>query len=270
MGEADTGDQSGVGARSGPEASRAVLYPVWGSSFGNSFDVATAVAEAYGARLVVVRVDGATGSPERLARAERELPVSVDVDDLSAGGRVQAVSGAVRRHEVDAAVLPEGSGHGAEGRIARRTGCDVLTVTAEYDVPTISSVLAPVGGGEHSGGVVDVAGALAWAHDAWVELLYVRHESGRDRSSLLERATRRLSPVEVDTRVVEGGPVADAICAETDYYDVSVIGAPQKGRLRQFVFGSTARIVQRDADNPVVTVRRGPDADRSLFSEPLH
>jgi nucleotide-binding universal stress UspA family protein len=271
MGEADAGDRTGGIARSGPGTSKAVLYPTWESAPGNSFDVATAIAETYGARLVVARAEAAdTGGSESLrARAERELPVPVDDEVLPSGRRVEAVSRAVTGHDVDVVVLPEGGGSGTDGRVARRTGCDVLTVTTEYRLPTISSVLAPVAGGEHSGGVVDVAGALASAHDAWVELLYVRPGSGAHGARLLERASRRLAAVEVDSRVVEGRPVADTICEESDYYDVSVVGAPQKGRLRQFVFGSTTRAVERDANNVVVTVRRRPDRAQSLFSGPL-
>jgi nucleotide-binding universal stress UspA family protein len=283
MGDVDGDNRAGGLARSQPDCSRCVLYPAWHSKAGNSFDVATAIAETYGARLVVTRVDatdtresGPGQSPGKMvdelldARERGAIAAPVDGGVVSAGTRTRAITTAVDRYDVDAVILPNGGEQGIDSRVAKRVDCDVLTVSSDYQAPRISSILAPIAGGKHSGGVVDAAGALADAHDAWVELLYVRTEDAIEQpDSLVEAATRRLEGVDTDSRIIEGGPVADTISQESDYYDVTVIGAPRKGRLRQFVFGSTARDVQRGASNAVVMVRRGSKPGRSLFSAPL-
>lgn len=276
MGEADADDRSGGLTRSRPDCSRCVLYPTWDSSTGRSFDVAAAVAERYGARLVVVSVGstGTDGTPSGRpldTQDARDLVVPVDEDVVSAGTRARAITTAVDRYDVETVVLPNGGDGRTDSRVAKRVGCDVLTVSNEYQTPSISSILAPIAGGRHSGGVLDVANALAEVHGAWIELLYVRSASGLDDpEALMATARQRLEGVEVDTRIVENGPVADTISEQSDYYDVTVIGAPRKGRLRQFVFGSTARDVQGNARNAVVMVRRGAEPGRSLFSAPLH
>lgn len=281
MGDVNQNGRVGGLARSQPDGSRCVLYPAWHSKPGNSFDVATAIAETYGAQLIVARIDatdtgGPGQSPEEIvdelleARERNGIAAPVDGGAVSAGTRTRAITTAVDRYDVDAVVLPNGGEGGIDSRVAKRVGCDVLTVSSDYRAPRISSILAPIAGGKHSGAVVDAAGALAAAHDAWVELLYVRAEDAIEQpDSLVEAATRRLGGVESDSRIVEGGPVADTISEESGYYDVTVIGAPRKGRLRQFVFGSTAREVQRGASNAIVMVRRGSEPGRSLFSPPL-
>jgi nucleotide-binding universal stress UspA family protein len=283
MGDVNENGRVGGLARSQPDGSRSVLYPAWRSKAGNSFDVATAIAETYGAQLIVARVDatdtresGPSQSPEEVVdqlldtRERSSVAAPIDGGVVSAGTRARAVTTAVDRYDVDAVILPNGGNQGIDSRIAKRVGCDVLTVSSGYRAPRISSILAPIAGGKHSGGVVDAAGALAGAHDAWVELLYVHAEDAIEQpDSLIEAATRRLEGVDADSRIIEGGPVADTISQESEYYDVTVIGAPRKGRLRQFVFGSTARDVQRGASNAVVMVRRGSEPGRSLFSAPL-
>ncbi|WP_435153742.1 universal stress protein [Haladaptatus sp. DFWS20] len=161
-------------------------------------------------------------------------------------------------------------GRTVSARLAGRLDCDVLTVGGTHASQTISSVLVPVAGGPHSGLAVDMASHMAETHDAWVELLHVIEDSPSDRAhadaeEYVSAPRDRLGEFDdVDTWVLEADDPTDAIIEQSNYYDVTVMGAPQKSRLREFVFGSTAEDVRSSAHNTVITAERPHERDSLL------
>lgn len=146
-------------------------------------------------------------------------------------------------------------------RLRARTACRLVTTKNDEALVDVSSILVPVAGGPHSQAAVDVARALATYHDAWIDLLHVvdRPPTAAQRrrgSGYLETAGDRLGDAERwDTWLLEADDVVDAIVDQSAYYDATVLGAPQKGRLERFAFGSTSADVREGAENAVVTVR---------------
>lgn len=155
-----------------------------------------------------------------------------------------------------------GVGRTATGKLGRRADCDVVVTGGAVDLATTSSVLVPVAEGPHSGLAVDVSRALARAAGAWVELLHVvpsdADENRRRRGEcVLAASEERLDGFDdASTWLLEAADPVDAIVEQSRYYDLTVIGAPRKGRLRRFVSGSTAREIRSGANGDVLTVRR--------------
>lgn len=140
-------------------------------------------------------------------------------------------------------------------RLADRT--DVLTVDDRGDVETLASILVPIAGGRHSQLAVEAARAIAAANDAAIDLFHVVETDGaasRERGEqILATAATALGEFEsADTWLYEAESAADAIIEQSEYYDLTVMGAPTVGPLERFVFGSTSTDVQQDADSPVV------------------
>ena len=64
--------------------------------------------------------------------------------------------------------------------------------------------------------------------------------------------------------MLEADDVAEAIIEQSNYYPLTVLGAPTKGRLRQFVLGSTTQDIRADAQSVVLVGRNNRDAGASL------
>lgn len=64
--------------------------------------------------------------------------------------------------------------------------------------------------------------------------------------------------------MLEADDVANVIIDQSEYYPLTVLGAPTKGRLRQFVFGSTAQDIRAGAQSAVLVGRNNPGAGASL------
>lgn len=139
--------------------------------------------------------------------------------------------------------------------------CNVALCTGVQYLNGISSVLVPVAGGPHSGVAVDVAKAVAAANDAWVEIFHVLDpeataEEQNRSAEYVDAAMARLKGFErADRWVFEASDPADAIIEQAQHYSLTILGAPQKGRLRRFVFGSTTDAVSERAESSLITVR---------------
>lgn len=148
------------------------------------------------------------------------------------------------------------------------SGRSDVVLTGAGHLDSIGSILVRAAGGPYSGVAVDIAGAIAAEHDAWIELFHVidpgGSEEARDQGQrYLDAALARLDGFEqVDTWIYEGVPVAEAIIEETPVYDITVIGAPQESRLRRFIFGSKTKRIQKRAASTVVTVHAA-EGDRT-------
>lgn len=139
--------------------------------------------------------------------------------------------------------------------------CDVVMATGAEHLGDIASVLVPIAGGPHSGLAVDVAKAIAEEHGSWLELFHViEPDAGEDERTLgthyVEAAVDRLGDFErADTWILEAPDIAEAIIEQTQYYSLTILGAPQKSRLKRFIFGSKTDVIRELADSTVLTVR---------------
>ncbi|MFC7194261.1 universal stress protein [Halosimplex aquaticum] len=126
-----------------------------------------------------------------------------------------------------------------------------------------SSILVPVARGPHSGLATRIAEAIARAYDCWMELFHVvpedaPSEAERDADELLDAYQYRLDDdVDVDTHVLRASDPAEAIIEHSGYHSMTVLGAPEKGTLRRFLFGSTTDEVTQNTDaKPILTAHR--------------
>lgn len=181
---------------------------------------------------------------------------------------VQGVLRTVRTNDIDTLVIPGTAGGGVlrrdvAGQLALHADCDVVTVNGRRGYESVPSILLPVAGGPHTGLATDVAQRIAADCEAWIDVLHVVDEdaSARQRrrgEEYLEAAYQRIArPETTTTRLLEAGDVAAAIAEQSKCYELTVIGAPTKGRLQQFVFGSTSRSIRADARSVVLSARAG-------------
>ncbi|WP_363466480.1 universal stress protein [Halogeometricum borinquense] len=151
------------------------------------------------------------------------------------------------------------------GEFALATESNHVTVTPGNEIGNLSSCLVPVARGPHLETTLNIARVIGETHDAWIDFFHVvdNDESRSETDALFEYCTNHLGDFdEFDTWRYEGWSPAQAIVDQSSYYDATVIAAPQKSRLREFVDGSTTEVVQSLCENTVVTVRSG-DVDAS-------
>jgi len=179
---------------------------------------------------------------------------------------VKGVLCAVRARDVDTLVIPSGARTGrlrkeVTERIAAHTAADVVVVNGRAGFEPPPSILLPVAGGPHSGLAADVATTIATDCNAWIDILHVTDEDApphkrEQAESLVDDVYHRIArPESTTTWVHEATDIAEAIVEQSRYYGLTIIGAPTKGRLRQFIFGSTNTSVRKDAASVVLSVR---------------
>lgn len=260
-----------------------VVYPIDGTHERTTMQLAVDLVEsADGTLIVLVPVVVPDQTPlslsEDLLAKHRKLAryvLMADVDStVRAEGTVRvgrsyerAVADAVDDYEGSAVLLEH---EGTDGlvstlresvfdRLGSAVDCTVVSVTGAEHRSTPASILLAVAGGPHSNAAADVARALAAPNDAWVD---VYHALESDEDAARERADRavadardRLEPYDrLDTWIEETDDAGDAIVEQSRYYDLTVLGAPRKGRLRQFVFGSTPGTVRERGTGTIVVV----------------
>lgn len=274
-------------ATGGRPSRRNVVVLSDGADDERAISFAAALADARGGTLVLVNVAvRSSGTPlglaekvldERRKVAQNRLRTVVDSSSevrTRAAARVGRTVPVIARNvcaEFSADVvivaesdstLPTPLGRSVSTRVGRSVDCDVVSVGGAHTSRDVSSILVPVAGGPHSGRAVDVARCLAEKHGAWVELLHVVPETGDERvladaEGYVTAANERLDEFEgVDEWILEADDAAEAIIDQSQYYDVTVLGAPQKHRLHEFVFGSTTEDVRSSAYSTVISVER--------------
>jgi len=150
---------------------------------------------------------------------------------------------------------------GLADRLALGADCNVVTVNGSHGFEGAPSLLLAVANGPNSGLATDVARKVAADCGAWVDVLHVVEENvSRHRRQgarvLAEAAYHRVGrPGKTTTWVIEADDIADAIVEHSPCYELLVIGAPTKGRLRELVFGSTARTIGEEARSVVFSAR---------------
>ena len=203
-----------------------------------------------------------------------DTPPHVNGDFLSTHDVVRGVLHAVRARDVDTLVVPSGARtgrlqKGVTERIAAHAAADVVATNGRAGFEPPPSILLPVAGGPHSGLAADVAATIATDCNAWIDILHVTGEDAPPRKreqaeSLVDDVSRRIArPESTTTWVHEATDIAEAIVEQSRYYGLTIIGAPTKDRLRQFIFGSTNTSVRKNAASVVLSVRNNspPDAE---------
>lgn len=266
----------------GPDRDRTVLVPVADEDDHGVVRLGVDLVGGAGGEVVVLLADPKprqtpAGLYTERVEADRRLAGYVATAEAHAGPEV-AVEGirrvgsdpativlpAVDHADADTVVVDGGSatagpiGGSAGAGTVDRVGCDVVVAARAGQLDAVTAILVGVAGGPHSGLAVETARRLAEAHGAEIDLLYVDDGSSDadPGGDVLDAAADRLGDFEAyDTWRLEADDAAEAIVEQSQYYSLTVLGAPQKGRLRRFVFGSTTDSVAREAESPVLAVR---------------
>jgi nucleotide-binding universal stress UspA family protein len=251
------------------------LLPPGPPAVSDQVGVAATLARASDAALSLVNPIGNVESADEVEseaallewardRAE-EFPDAGGGDFVYTRDVVGGLLGTVRRADVDTLVLPSTGGgrlrSGITRQIAANVDCDVVVVNGERGYDEVASMLLPVAGGPHSGLAADIARSIAADCDAWIDVLHVLPADASERRretarSVLDRTRRRIArPETTTTWLLEADDVAGAIVDQSRYYELTVLGAPTKGRLRRLLRGSTNRSVRTDAQSVVLSAR---------------
>lgn len=281
-------DTHDVGSLAGRFDGDHILVPLLSSDgpvVTDQITVATTLAHARNASLSLISpVVVPDQTPKRLGRAVADdddialldwaleqvadVTTAVDVDGglLYTRDVVSGVLHAVDARDVDTLVLPSRPRRGRvrmslPERINIQAACDVVVVNGQTGYELSPSILLPVAGGPHSGLATDVAQAFATDTDAWIDILHVIPTDASDRQrteakTLVDDVYHRIARPETTTSwVLESEDVAETIVEQSRYYGLTIIGAPTKGRLRRFIYGSTNRSVRADARSVVLSAR---------------
>lgn len=149
--------------------------------------------------------------------------------------------------------------------LTARTDCDVIVVNERANYADLASLLVPVAGGPHSASAVAVGYALSQTTDAWVDLLHILDEGASDQQRnrakefLLAKANQFNDFERISTWIVTAGDVEGAIIEHSQYYDATIIGAPQKSRLRRFVFSSPTADIYQGTQNTVIVTQKAAE-----------
>jgi nucleotide-binding universal stress UspA family protein len=198
------------------------------------------------------------GEYDSLRRAQAEL---------HARGVVNGLLRRIERYDIDNLVVPSESTsrlfrRGITERLSLRADCDVLTVNGQYGYEAVPSILLPVAGGPHSGLATDIAKRIAADCDAWVDVLHVVEQDATEHrreaaEACVKTAYHRIGRPDVtSTWVLEAEDIPEAIIEQSTYYGLTIVGAPTKGRLRQFIAGSTNRTIRDNARSVVLSARK--------------
>ncbi|MEA5388663.1 universal stress protein [Haloarculaceae archaeon H-GB11] len=202
-----------------------------------------------------------------------DVPVTGEVrvgSDLS-----KSILRAIDDHDADAALLGWDERPRADfvfgstvDRVVHRADCDVLVEKIGAEADGVESVLVPTTGSPHATFAAEVAGTIAAANDARVEVVHVvpPGEDVPDVDDLFDETVASVGDAEVRTRVVEHRDVADAIVSLTDEHDVTVVGATRDGPFQRFVFGAIPRVVGTRASGTVIMTKRYRDVPSRLSS----
>ncbi len=215
---------------------------------------------------------------DRYETTERLLRMT-STQDVSTSGVVcltrkeaSAVLDIADRYECDGIVMDHSGERSQRRRLLARSAIERITARAECEVfvekPATEetppeSILLAVSGGPHSGLAAETARALALDSGACVDAVHFLSESasGDERDGaeeVVEATTGVLSGIDrTSAELVTAERPAEAIVSRSDEHDITVLGAPTAGLLKQFVFGTVPDTVSRRSENAVLMVKRG-------------
>lgn len=290
-GEDDEEDGANHSSDDEPNEQR-VLLPIQGENRSKVLELAADLSQDADAELyVMMAVDVPEQTPLELPKTEhahrevakRIMELSTEDDEPQAHGLVRVGHGkeaivqrVLEQYGIETVILEEPA-HRSVLETISSTDLDRFSVPSDVNVVSVSgllnltqidSILVPVGSGPHSMFAVEVAHTLGAHHNASITVLHVLPDPAteRDRTegkAILENAAGILDGYDdFTTELKQAAPeIPEAIIKESKGYDLTVLGAPQKGRLREFVFGSTTSAVREHADGTVLTVRQRADRE---------
>lgn len=184
------------------------------------------------------------------------------------GKEARTVLDTADRYECDG-ILLEVSGDRSQRRrllagdavekIEARAECDVFVEKPAVETTSLESVLLTVSGGPHSGLAAETARAVALHSSARIDAVHFQSDSTDEQEAddLLRTTAGILDDVEQTTvDLVSTDRVGEEIVTRSAEYDLTILGAPTMGLLRQFVFGTVPDSVARNADEAVLMVKR--------------
>jgi nucleotide-binding universal stress UspA family protein len=146
--------------------------------------------------------------------------------------------------------------------LVARAPCDLYVERVGREADGVDSVLLPVAGGPHVRAAARAAGAVATQNGARVLVCSVRapDDDRADAEAFVaegrEAVAGHVGPdVTVETAVLDGTDVTDAVVAATQGHDVVVLGATRQGAVRRRVAGTVPRRVAARTDRTVVLAR---------------
>jgi nucleotide-binding universal stress UspA family protein len=256
--------------------------PVVGTLLNPSGDtqarrLASALAADADSRVRLVTMDDEEAPDRRVVEVGAEgatvrLPQRASGSPTTGADSVERVVAEATAADADVVTLQRATAESGSG-VLRRATTDRLVASLETDIvvangagslESLASILVPVAGGRHTDLAVRTARALGRQTGAWVELFHVVPEGTgtdtrlRGEACLAEAQTGLADFDQHDTWLYEGSDPASAIAEQSRYYDAVVMGAPEMGRIRRMVFGSTLDAVDERVDVPIVTAISAP------------
>ncbi len=205
---------------------------------------------------------------EQLLEAATTHGISADAVVSLTGEEARAVLGVADQYNCDG-ILLEVSGDRSQRRrllagdavekIEARAECDVFVEKPAVETTALESILLTVSGGPHSGLATETARAVALHSGARIDAVHFMSDSADEEGvdEVLRATAGILNEVERTTvDLVTTDRVGEEIVTRSAEYDLTVLGAPTMGLLRQFVFGTVPDSVAQNADEAVLMVKR--------------
>ena len=128
---------------------------------------------------------------------------------------------------------------------------DVILANFRYE-STFKRILVPSAGYKHSVYAVDVARALAEQVDGSITLLHVTEQSESDVQADLRQLASKYENVDI---VIQSGPVAEGIIEAAKDHDIVIMGASERSRGANVIFGSVVDKVIEHVPTNIFVVR---------------
>src|SRR5699024_8024082 len=127
--------------------------------------------------------------------------------------------------------------------VVRDARCDVL-VERIGEPGDVESILVPTAGGPHAEYAAEIAGSIARANDAHVEIAYVvgsdaDSDARAEAEELLAQAAESVGEHDsISSQLLAGDDVVEAIVDRSGGHDLTIVGATRESLLQQLVFGA--------------------------------
>jgi nucleotide-binding universal stress UspA family protein len=144
--------------------------------------------------------------------------------------------------------------------ILERAPCDVVVLKDTGGNRTFQRVLVPLAGGPNSALALEIASILADQDQGRVTCFHIA--GGRrkfDVNEFLEQNESRLHlPAErLEVKIVPRRPIVEGILAESEQYDLVVLGSTRDSILRKMTHTPVPETIARRCSQPVVMTRAG-------------
>lgn len=216
------------------------------------------------------RVRNAHEAVERLLQVAEETDVEAEGIVCFTHQESKAILDIAGRYECDGVFMIVDSDQSQRRRLL--SGDTVETIVSHADTDVFveklgegayppERILLTASGGPHSGLAAETARVLARASDAHIDVVHFLEENpstdGRDEpTEVLRAAENVLGDLTHESELVRAESVPEAIVTRSNEYDLTVLGAPTKGLLTQFIFGTVPDSVNQRAENAVVMAKQ--------------